>query len=75
MTQITKHDLKAANQRFATRRAQYLYLTHLGYSQGQIAAAYGVSKRRVWQALHDTSIPMERAKLIRYRVPVPVRRG
>ena len=48
MNQISKKDLKAADQRFATRRAQYIYLVHLGYSQAQIAGAYNISKRAVW---------------------------
>jgi len=47
----------AANQRFDTQRARYLYLTKLGYSQAQIAAAYAVSKRAVWQALHAAATP------------------
>lgn len=46
--QIAKKDLSAADQRFDTQRARYLYLTKLGYSQAQIAAAYAVSKRAVW---------------------------
>jgi predicted DNA-binding protein YlxM (UPF0122 family) len=70
MNQISKKDLRAADQRFATRRAQYLYLVHLGYSQAQIAGAYNVSKRAVWQGLHAPTNPLEERKLERYRVPV-----
>lgn len=66
--QITKKDLATADQRFATRRARYLYLTKLGYSQAQIAAAYAVSKRAVWQSLNATTVPREQGKLERYRV-------
>lgn len=66
--QITKKDLATADQRFATRRARYLYLTKLGYSQAQIADAYGVSKRAVWQSLNATAPPREQGKLERYRV-------
>jgi len=70
MKQIAKTDLRAASQRFDTQRARYLYLTKLGYSQAQIAAAYGVSKRAVWQALHSAAAPREKGRLKRYRVPV-----
>ena len=66
--QIAKKDLATADQRFATRRARYLYLTKLGYSQAQVAEAYGVSKRAVWQALHAAAAPREQGKLERYRV-------
>lgn len=66
--QIAKKDMSAANQRFATQRARYLYLTKLGYSQAQIADAYGVSKRAVWQSLNATAPPREQGKLERYRV-------
>lgn len=66
--QITKKDLATADQRFATRRARYLYLTKLGYSQAQIADAYGVSKRAVWQSLNAAATPREQGKLDRYRV-------
>ena len=66
--QIAKKDLSAANQRFDTQRARYLYLTKLGYSQAQIADAYGVSKQAVWQALHAAAAPREQGKLERYRV-------
>ena len=69
--QIAKKDLSAANQRFDTQRARYLYLTKLGYSQAQVAEAYGVSKRAVWQALHAAA-PREQGKLERYRVPCKV---
>ena len=65
---ISKKDLRTADQRFRTRRAQYLYLAKLGYSQAQIAEAYGVSKRAVWQGLHAPGTPRERGKLERYRV-------
>jgi DNA-directed RNA polymerase specialized sigma24 family protein len=70
MKHILKKDLKAAEQRFDTRRGQYLYLTKLGYSQSQIAEAYGISKRAVWQAIHSAATPQELGKLQRYRVPV-----
>jgi len=70
MKHIPKKDIKAANQRFATQRARYLYLTKLGYSQAQVAGAYGVSKRAVWQALHAAAAPQEQGKLERYRVPI-----
>lgn len=70
MKQISKKDLKAADLRFDTRRAQYLYLTKIGYSQAQIANAYGISKRAVWQAIHSAATPREQGKLERYRVPV-----
>jgi len=70
--QIAKKDLNAADQRFDTQRARYLYLTKLGHSQAQIAEAYGVSKRAVWQALHATAAPREQGKLERYRVPCKV---
>lgn len=66
--QITKKDLATADQRFATRRARYLYLTKLGHSQAQIADAYGVSKRAVWQSLNTTATSREQGKLERYRV-------
>jgi len=66
--QIAKKDLSAANQRFDTQRARYLYLTKLGYSQAQIAAAYAVSKRAVWQSLNAAATPREQGKLDRYRV-------
>lgn len=74
MKQIAKTDLRAASQRFETQRARYLYLTKLGYSQAEIAEAYGVSKRAVWQALHAPAVPREKGKLERYRVRVPARR-
>ena len=74
MKHILKKDLKAAEQRFDTRRGQYLYLTKLGYSQSQIAEAYGISKRAVWQAIHAAAVPREKGKLERYRVRVPARR-
>lgn len=70
MNQISKKDLKAADQRFATRRAQYLYLVHLGYSQAQIAGAYNISKRAVWQGLNSAATPREQGKLQRYRVTI-----
>lgn len=70
--QIAKKDMGAANQRFDTQRARYLYLTKLGYSQAQIAAAYAVSKRAVWQALHAAATPREQGKLERYRVQCKV---
>ena len=70
MKHILKKDLKAAEQRFDTRRGQYLYLTKIGYSQSQIAEAYHISKRAVWQALNSSATPQEAAKLARYRVPV-----
>ena len=70
MKHILKKDLKAAEQRFDTRRGQYLYLTKLGYSQAQIAEAYGVSKRAIWQALNAVAVPREKAKLERYRVRI-----
>lgn len=70
MKQITKTDLRAASQRFETQRARYLYLTKLGYSQAEIAGAFGISKRAVWQALHSAATPQELGKLQRYRVPV-----
>jgi len=72
--QIAKKDLRAASQRFETQRARYLYLTKLGYSQAEIAGAFGISKRAVWQALNAPAVPRERAKLERYRVRVPARR-
>jgi hypothetical protein len=34
--QIAKKDLSAADQRFDTQRARYLYLTKLGYSQARV---------------------------------------
>lgn len=71
---ISKKDLRTADQRFRTRRAQYLYLAKLGYSQAQIANAHGVSKRAVWQAIHAAAVPREKGKLERYRVRVPARR-
>ena len=74
MKHIPKKDIKAASQRFETRRGQYLYMTKLGYSQAEIAGAYGVSKRAVWQALHAAAAPREKGKLERYRVRVPARR-
>ena len=70
MKHILKKDLKVAEQRFDTRRGQYLYLTKLGYSQAQIAEAYGVSKRAIWQALNAVAVPREKGRLERYRVPV-----
>lgn len=70
MTQITKNDLKTANQRFGTQRGRYLYLASLGYSQGEIANAYGISKRAVWNGLHATGTPQEIGKLVRYRIPI-----
>lgn len=70
MTKITKKDLRAAEQRFATRRGQYLYLAKLGYSQSQIAGAYGISKRAVWQAIHSAATPREQGKLARYRIKI-----
>lgn len=70
MKHILKKDLKAAEQRFDTRRGQYLYLTKLGYSQSQIAEAFGISKRAVWQALNAVAVPREKGRLERYRVPV-----
>ena len=70
MKHILKKDLKAAEQRFDTRRGQYLYLTKLGYSQPQIAGAFGISKRAVWQAIHAPAVPREKAKLERYRVRI-----
>lgn len=70
MKHILKKDFKAAEQRFDTRRGQYLYLTKLGYSQAQIAEAYGVSKRAIWQALNAVAVPREKGRLERYRVPV-----
>lgn len=73
--QITKKDLATADQRFATRRARYLYLTKLGYSQAQIAAAYGVSKRAIWQSLNATTVPREQGKLERYRVNIKQQKG
>jgi predicted DNA-binding protein YlxM (UPF0122 family) len=65
--QIPKKDLNAAKQRFDTQRARYLYLTKLGYSQTQIANAYSISKRAVWQSLNATAVPREKKKLERYR--------
>jgi len=65
---ISKKDLRTADQRFRTRRAQYLYLAKLGYSQAQIANAHGVSKRAVWNGIHSPAVPLEKAKLERYRV-------
>lgn len=73
MKQIPKNDLTAATQRFDTRRAQYLYLAKMGHSQSQIAEAFGVSQRAVWQGLHAQGTPRELGKLVRYRVPL--RRG
>jgi DNA-directed RNA polymerase specialized sigma24 family protein len=72
--QIAKKDLRAASQRFETQRARYLYLTKLGYSQAEIAGAFGISKRAVWQAIHAAAVPREKGKLERYRVRVPARR-
>lgn len=66
--QIAKKDLSAASQRFDTRRGQYLYLTKLGYSQAEIAGAFGISKRAIWQAIHAPAVPREQGKLERYRV-------
>jgi len=74
-TNMMKIDRVAANLRFGTQRARYLYLTKLGYSQAQIAEAYGVSKRAIWQALHATAAPREQRLLERYRVPLPARRA
>lgn len=68
MREIPKKDRTGANRRFDTQRARYLYLTKLGYSQAQIAEAYGVSQRAVWQGLHAPGTPRERGKLERYRV-------
>lgn len=68
MKQIAKTDLRAASQRFETQRARYLYLTKLGYSQAEIAGAFGISKRAVWQAIHSAATPREQGKLERYRV-------
>lgn len=70
MKHIPKKDIKAASQRFETRRGQYLYMTKLGYSQAEIAGAYGISKRAVWQAIHTPAVPREKGKLERYRVPI-----
>lgn len=70
MTQIAKSDIKTANQRFSTQRGRYLFLTSLGYSQAEIAEAYHVSKRAVWQGLHASGTPRELGKLVRYRVPL-----
>jgi predicted DNA-binding protein YlxM (UPF0122 family) len=72
---MMKIDRAAANLRFDTQRARYLYLAKLGYSQAEIADAYGVSKRRVWQAIHSVATPKEQGKLERYRVRAPVRRA
>lgn len=69
-TNLLKIDRSAANLRFGTQRGRYLYLTKLGYSQAEIAGAYGVTKRSVWQALHSAATPQELGKLQRYRVPV-----
>jgi len=70
MMHIPKKDIKVADLRFSTRRAQYLYLVHLGYSQAQIAGAYNISKRAVWQAIHSAATPREQGILDRYRVRV-----
>ena len=70
MNQISKKYLKAADLLFATLRAQYVYLVHLGYSQAQIAGAYNISKRAVWQAIHSAATPREQGILDRYRVRV-----
>lgn len=67
-TNMMKIDRTAANLRFDTQRARYLYLAKLGYSQSEIAEAYGISKRAVWQALNAPAVPRERGKLERYRV-------
>ena len=56
--QIAKKDLSAANQRFDTQRARYLYLTKLGHSQ----------------ALHAAAAPREQGKLERYRVKCRIRK-
>jgi predicted DNA-binding protein YlxM (UPF0122 family) len=65
---IPRKDLKTAQERFDTRRAQYLYLSSLGYSQERIAATYEVSKRAIWQAIHASTLPKEKGKLDRFRV-------
>ncbi|MDD4454729.1 helix-turn-helix domain-containing protein [Methanoculleus sp. UBA303] len=70
MKHIPKKDIKAASQRFETQRARYLYLTKLGYSQAEIAEAFGISKRAVWQAINAPATPREMGKLERYRVPI-----
>lgn len=70
MKHIPKKDIKAASQRFETQRARYLYLTKLGYSQAEIAEAFGISKRAIWQAIHAPATPREMGKLERYRVPI-----
>ena len=70
VTNMMKIDRTAANLRFDTQRARYLYLSKLGYSQSQIAEAYGISKRAVWQALNAVAVPREKGRLERYRVPV-----
>lgn len=70
MKHIPKNDIKAASQRFETQRARYLYLTKLGYSQAEIAGAFGISKRAVWQAINAPATPQEQGKLERYRVPI-----
>ncbi len=75
MSNMMKIDRAAANLRFDTQRARYLYLSKLGYSQSQIAEAYGISKRAVWKAIHAAAVPREKGKLERYRVRVPVRRS
>ncbi|MFA5445602.1 MAG: hypothetical protein WC262_11590, partial [Bacteroidales bacterium] len=46
-------------------------LTKLGYSQAQIAAAYAVSKRAVWQSLNAAATPREQGKLERFRIKYP----
>lgn len=60
---IPKSTLKAVNARFETQRARYVHLNRLGYSQERIAAAYGVSKKTVWQAINSWSVPREVARL------------
>jgi len=70
MKQITRKDMRVADQRFSTLRAQYLYLANLGYSLAQIATAYNVSKRAIWQGINAPAVPRELRKLERYRVPV-----
>ena len=69
-SKLSKNDLKAANQRFVTQRGRYLYLSKLGFSQAEIAGAYGVSKRAVWQGIHAAGTPREIGKLVRYRIPI-----
>ncbi len=74
MKQIPRPDLRAADQRFSTRRAQYLYLANLGYSLAQIADAYNVSKRAIWQGINAPAVPREQGKLQRYKVQIPTKR-